>query len=275
MQRNIAIYGKGGIGKSTVASHLAVYWGLKGYRVALIGCDPKRDTTLLLTGNRRVKPVLQALKNNEAIEQCFEKGYANVLCSEIGGPEPGVGCAGRGLLLAFELIDRLGVIRNAEIVIYDVPGDVVCGGFVVPMKRDSEVYVVTSGEYLSLYAANNICNGTRNAGAKFGGIILNSKFDLDFEHRIVEEFAKAVGTKIIGVIPYLKKLKECEIAGKTVFQLQENSKEVEIFQNVAERILKNEPSAKISGLEDENLIAIFEKFYSSSSFSQTQNSQKE
>lgn len=275
MQRNIAIYGKGGIGKSTVASHLAVYWGLKGYKVALVGCDPKRDTTLLLTGNRRVKPILQALKNNEALEQCFEKGYADVLCAEIGGPEPGVGCAGRGLLLAFELIDRLGVIRNAEIVIYDVPGDVVCGGFVVPMKRNSEVYVVTSGEYLSLYAANNICKGTINAGAKFGGIILNSKFDPEFEQTLVEEFARAVGTRILGVIPYLKKLRECEISGKTVFQLQENSKESEIFKNVAESILKNEPSTKIFGLEDEELVAIFEKFYSSSSFSQTQNSQKE
>lgn len=275
MQRNIAIYGKGGIGKSTVSTHLSAFYGLRGYKVALIGCDPKRDTTLLLTGNKRVKPVLQALKNNENLDKCFERGYANVLCSEIGGPEPGVGCAGRGLLLAFELIDRLGILRDSEIVIYDVPGDVVCGGFVVPMKRNSEVYVVTSGEYLSLYATNNICNGAKNAGAKFGGLILNSKFDLEFEKRIVEEFAKAVGTKVVGVIPYLKRLKECESLGKTVFQLQGSSVEAKIFQGIAERILETEPVEEIGGLEDEELIAIFEKFYSSSSFSQTQNSQKE
>ena len=156
MQRNIAIYGKGGIGKSTVSSHLAAFWGLNGLKVALIGCDPKRDTTLLLTGNRRIKPVLQALKNGENLQECFFRGYANVLCSEIGGPEPGVGCAGRGLLLAFEVIDRLGVLRDTEIVLYDVPGDVVCGGFVVPMKRDSEVYIVTSGEYLSIYACTSL-----------------------------------------------------------------------------------------------------------------------
>ncbi|MDK2794862.1 MAG: nitrogenase iron protein NifH [Archaeoglobaceae archaeon] len=274
MQRNIAIYGKGGIGKSTVSSHLSAFWGLKGHRVALIGCDPKRDTTLLLTGNKRVKPVLQALKENEDIRNCFVNGYANVLCSEIGGPEPGVGCAGRGLLLAFELIDRLGILRNTEIILYDVPGDVVCGGFVVPMKRGSEVYIVTSGEYLSLYAANNICKGAENAGSKVGGLILNSKFDLELERRIVEEFANAVGTEVVGVIPYLKRLKECEILGKTVFQLQGSEYEVSVFQEVAERILENKPSGKVGGLEDEELIAILEKFYSSS-FSQTQNSQKE
>lgn len=274
MQRNIAIYGKGGIGKSTVSSHLSAYWGLKGYRVALIGCDPKRDTTLLLTGNMRVKPVLQALKNNEDVRQCFVKGFANVLCSEIGGPEPGVGCAGRGLLLAFEVIDRLGLIREEEIVLYDVPGDVVCGGFVVPMKRNGEVYIVTSGEYLSLYAANNICSGAKNAGAKVGGLILNSKFDLEIELRIVEEFAKAVGTEVVGVIPYLKRLKECEVLGKTVFQLQGSEREAKIFAEIAERILEKKPSKEVSGLEDEELVSIFKSYYSSS-FSQMQNSQKE
>lgn len=274
MHRNIAIYGKGGIGKSTVSSHLSALWGLNGYKVALIGCDPKRDTTLLLTGNKRIKPVLQALKDNENPQKCFVRGYANVLCSEIGGPEPGVGCAGRGLLLAFEVIDRLGILEGTEITLYDVPGDVVCGGFVVPMKRGSDVYIVTSGEYLSLYAANNICKGAGNAGSKVGGLILNSKFDLELERRIVEEFANAVGTEVVGVIPYLKRLKECEILGKTVFQLQGSEYEVSIFRKLADRILENKPSGKVSGLEDEELIAILEKFYSSS-FSQTQNSQKE
>ncbi|MCQ4153670.1 MAG: AAA family ATPase [Archaeoglobi archaeon] len=274
MQRNIAIYGKGGIGKSTVSSHLAAFWGLNGLKVALIGCDPKRDTTLLLTGNRRIKPVLQALKNSENLQECFFRGYANVLCSEIGGPEPGVGCAGRGLLLAFEVIDRLGVLRDTEIVLYDVPGDVVCGGFVVPMKRDSEVYIVTSGEYLSIYAANNICNGARNSGARVGGLILNSKFDLELERRIVGEFAEAVGTELVGEIPYLKRLKECEISGKTVFQLSGTDYEAGIFSSIAQRILKSRPPRKVEGLEDEELIEIFGKFYSSS-FSQTQNSQKE
>jgi len=182
--------------------------------------------------------------------------------------------AGRGLLLAFEVIDRLGVLRDTEIVLYDVPGDVVCGGFVVPMKRDSEVYIVTSGEYLSIYAANNICNGARNSGTRVGGLILNSKFDLELERRIVEEFAEAVGTELVGEIPYLKRLKECEISGKTVFQLSGTDYEAGIFSSIAQRILKSRPSRKVEGLEDEELIEIFGKFYSSS-FSQTQNSQKE
>ncbi|MDI9645989.1 MAG: hypothetical protein QFX40_04770 [Archaeoglobales archaeon] len=271
MKRNIAIYGKGGIGKSTIASHLAAAWGLEGYSVALVGCDPKRDSTLLLTGNRRVRPILDAVRNGEDIKGCFVKGYAGIICAEVGGPEPGVGCAGRGLLLAFEYIDKLRILDGLDIVIYDVPGDVVCGGFVVPMKRNSEVYVVTSGEYLSLYAANNICKGAKSANAPLGGIILNSKFNFELERKLVDFFANTIGSKVVGEVPYIKILRDCEVKGMTVFQMREE--ESEIFKDIARRILKNEPSKNIKGLSDEELIAIVDRFYSYAS--QTQNSQNE
>jgi len=256
--RNIAIYGKGGIGKSTIACHLAASWGLKGLKVALIGCDPKKDTCMLLTGNKPPKPILEALRSGEPIEQCIIKGYANVLCVEIGGPEPGVGCAGRGLLLAFEHLDKLGVLRDLDIIVYDVPGDIVCGGFAVPMKRlDSEVYIVTSGEYLSLYAANGISRAVKRMKSKLGGLILNStRGGLSEEIKIVEAFAKALNSKVIGAIPKIPILKKCSLEGKTIFQVSPKSKGSMMLRNLAEKIIMNEPQKDFNEISDEELLSI-------------------
>jgi len=255
MTRHIAVYGKGGIGKSTIASHTAAALGLKGFKVALLGCDPKKDSTFLLVGNRNVKTVLDALRRKEDIKECIINGFANVKCLEIGGPEPGIGCAGRGLTLAFEHIEKEGVFNNIDIVIYDVPGDIVCGGFAVPMKKAlEEVYIVTSGEYLSLYAANNICKAAGNIGAKLGGIILNSRFDLKKEYEIVNSFAKMIGSRVIGVLPYIMKIRECEAKGKTLFHFSDRPDEAEYFIKLAEEILKNSCKVVARGIEDEKLL---------------------
>lgn len=255
--RNIAIYGKGGIGKSTIACHLAASWGLSGLKVALIGCDPKKDTCMLLTGNNTPKPVLEALRCGESIENCIARGYANVLCIEVGGPEPGVGCAGRGLLIAFEHLDKLGVFEELDVVVYDVPGDVVCGGFAIPMKRmNSEVYIITSGEYLSLYAANGISRAVRRMKARLGGLILNSRGSIGEELKVVSVFASALNSKIVGVIPRLPTLKKCSLEGKTIFQVSPRSRGSRIFKELAEAIITNEPREEVREVSDEELISM-------------------
>ena len=208
----------------------------------LIGCDPKRDTTLTLTG-KHLKPLLEVILEKENVEkEIVHRGYKGVLCIEIGGPEPGIGCAGRGLILAFKKLEELGVFdMDLDLVIYDVPGDVVCGGFVVPMRRGyaREIYIVTSGEYLSLFAANNICKAIRRVGARLGGIICNSR-NVEGEERIVESFSNKIKARLIGIIPRDNSVQLCESRRKTVIECMPDSNQAEIFRNVAEKIYNND-----------------------------------
>ena len=208
----------------------------------LIGCDPKRDSTMNLVG-KQLKPLLELIIEEEEIrfEDVIHKGYKGVLCVEVGGPEPGIGCAGRGLLLAFKTLENLGVFDlDLDLIIYDVPGDVVCGGFAVPMRRGfaREVYIVTSGEYLSLFAANNICKAIRRVGARLGGIICNSR-DVEGEIDIVKKFAEKIGSKVLGVIPRSKEIQISEINGKTVIEFAPNSYISKIFRELADKIWNN------------------------------------
>ena len=167
-RKEIAIYGKGGIGKSTVCANLAVALAQTGQRVLQIGCDPKHDSTRLLTGGRRLPTVLDYLKDvpeeQARTEEVLREGVLGVGCIEAGGPRPGVGCAGRGIISAFEFLERRRVKERYDVVLYDVLGDVVCGGFAVPIRREyaNAIFLVTSGEFMSLYAANNILRGIRN-----------------------------------------------------------------------------------------------------------------
>ena len=166
--RNIAIYGKGGIGKSTTSSNISAALSEEGYKIMQIGCDPKSDSTNTLRGGRFVPTVLDRLRSGKRVEteEIVHKGFNGILCVETGGPEPGVGCAGRGIITAIELLKQKKIIEeySPDIIIYDVLGDVVCGGFAMPIREGvaEQVYTVSSSDFMSLYASNNLFKGIKN-----------------------------------------------------------------------------------------------------------------
>ncbi|KAF5067458.1 Ni-sirohydrochlorin a,c-diamide reductive cyclase ATP-dependent reductase subunit [Methanobacterium aggregans] len=239
--KRIAIYGKGGIGKSTVVSNIAAAYS-KDKNVLVIGCDPKADTTRTLVG-RRIPTILDVVKEKKDVKKddILFKGYGKVDCVESGGPKPGVGCAGRGVIVAMNILEKLGVFQpEPEVIIYDVLGDVVCGGFAVPLREEfaDEVYIVTSGEYMALYAANNISQGIQKLKSRLGGIICNCR-GTNREVEIVEKFAKRIGTKVIEVIPRSELVQQSEYDAKTVLEKFPDSEQAEKYRELAEKIYKN------------------------------------
>jgi len=183
MPKQIAIYGKGGIGKSSTASNVAAACADEGHRVTIIGCDPKSDSSITLLQGRRIPTIMDLMREGIDIkeEDIVFNGYKSVKCVEIGGPEPGIGCAGRGIIVAISLLKKISrAIEDTDLVIYDVPGDIVCGGFVAPVKKGlvNEAYVLTSGEYMPIYAANNICKGLSRLEMTLNGVICNSRAPL-------------------------------------------------------------------------------------------------
>lgn len=240
--KHIAIYGKGGIGKSTTDSNLAASYSADK-DVLVIGCDPKADTTRTLVG-RRIPTILDILKEKRDAqeEDVLFPGYGGVMCVESGGPEPGVGCAGRGVIVAMKLLENLEVFsRDPDVIIYDVLGDVVCGGFAVPLREDyaDEVYIVTSGEYMALYAANNISKGIKKLKSNLGGIICNCR-GIHRELEIVEEFAHQIGSKVIGVIPRSELVQQSEIHAKTVLEKFPESEQAQKYRELSKAVLEND-----------------------------------
>lgn len=226
--KKIAIYGKGGIGKSTVSSNLSAALSLLGYRVMQIGCDPKADSTINLVGGNPTIPVLTFMRQHEEppeIDDIVHTGFGGVMCIETGGPTPGIGCAGRGIIATFNLIEKLEVFEKLQpdVVIYDVLGDVVCGGFAAPIREDyaQDVYIVASGEKMSLFAASNINTAVLNfkdrGYASVRGVILNCR-GIDNEVEKVEQFATSIGTSVVGTIPRSKEILDYEEQGMTVVQ---------------------------------------------------------
>ena len=225
----LAIYGKGGIGKSTCTANLAAAFAVQGKRVIQIGCDPKADSTINLLGGSPVTPVMNWLREHDdepdAIEDISKIGFGNILCIETGGPTPGLGCAGRGIITTFKLLEELELFAKyqPDVVLYDVLGDVVCGGFAAPIREGyaEKVLIVTSGEKMALYAANNIGNAVKNfedrSYATVYGIIMNRR-NVENEEEKVRSFAESAGFPIIADIPRSADITKYEDQGKTVIE---------------------------------------------------------
>lgn len=260
--QQIAIYGKGGIGKSTISANLSAALAAIDRKVLQVGCDPKHDSTRLLMNGQVITTVLDYLKetapNDYKMDDILFRGFREVACVEAGGPEPGVGCAGRGILSTFKLLEDLGVREmNFDTIIYDVLGDVVCGGFAVPIRREyaDRVYIVTSGEYMSIYAANNILKGLKNydrGRKRVGGIIFNQRGIADEEGRI-QRFAEAVNLPVCTHIPRSNEFAIAEMEGMTLTQKYPNSDIRTKFEQLAREIVAHSELFEALPLSDTEL----------------------
>ena len=247
----LAIYGKGGIGKSTMTSNLAAAFAYLGNRVIQIGCDPKADSTFNLLGGKPVEPVMNYLREHdeepERIEDISRIGYGGILCIETGGPTPGLGCAGRGIIATFSLLEDLGLFERyrPDVVLYDVLGDVVCGGFAAPIREGyaEQVHIVTSGEKMALYAANNINTAVQNFAdrsyAAVRGILLNRRNVLEEEEK-VRAFAGRAGLSVIGDIPRSDDITRFEEEGKTVIEGNPDLPISRTFLELAQTLLQDQ-----------------------------------
>lgn len=262
IMRKIAIYGKGGIGKSTTTQNTVAGLAEMGKRVMVIGCDPKADSTRLLLGGLVQKTVLDTLREEgEDIEldDVMKDGYGATRCVESGGPEPGVGCAGRGIITSINMLEQLGAYEQGlDYTFYDVLGDVVCGGFAMPIRdgKAEEIYIVVSGEMMAMYAANNICKGiTKYAdagGVRLGGLICNSR-KVDNEREMIEELAKKIGTQMIHFVPRDNMVQQAEIHRKTVIDFKPDHPQADEYRTLAKKIDANELKVIPNPLEIEDL----------------------
>jgi len=248
--RKIAIYGKGGIGKSTTTQNTVAGLAEAGFNILVVGCDPKADSTRLLLGGMAQKTVLDTLREEGEdidLDDIVKVGYSSVRCVESGGPEPGVGCAGRGIITSINLLEQLGAWDEKykiDYTFYDVLGDVVCGGFAMPIRegKAEEIYIVVSGEMMAMYAANNICKGiTKFAQAgtvRLGGLICNSR-NVDNEVEMIEELARQLGTKMIHFVPRDNMVQRAEINRKTVIEYEPTHGQAEEYRQLSRAINEN------------------------------------
>lgn len=246
--KKIAIYGKGGIGKSTTTSNLAAALSKLGFRVMQIGCDPKADSTNNLNGGKGIPTVLDVIRSKVGeitLEDIVFAGSGGVLCVEAGGPTPGIGCAGRGIITAIEKLEELKAyeVYQPDFVLYDVLGDVVCGGFALPIRGGyaRDVFIVTSGEKMSLYAAANIAtaiNNFKNRGyARLAGLILNSR-NIPNEQALVSELAGELGSEVIRVMSRSPFVQRAEEKNCTVVEAFPDSLMAREYLDLAKKVLE-------------------------------------
>jgi nitrogenase iron protein NifH len=247
--RQIAFYGKGGIGKSTTSQNTLAAMAEQGQRIMIVGCDPKADSTRLMLHSKAQTSVLQLAAELGAVEdveldQVLQEGYRGVKCVESGGPEPGVGCAGRGIITAINFLEEEGAYEDLDFVSYDVLGDVVCGGFAMPIRegKAQEIYIVVSGEMMAMYAANNIARGVlkyaQSGGVRLGGLICNSR-NTDKEVELIEELAKRLNTQMIHFVPRDNIVQHAELRRMTVNEYAPDSKQAAEYTTLADKIINN------------------------------------
>jgi nitrogenase iron protein NifH len=262
--KQIAIYGKGGIGKSTTTSNISAALSKMGLKVMQFGCDPKADSTNTLRGGTYIPTILDSLREKTKIkaEDVIFQGFNGVYCVEAGGPAPGVGCAGRGIITAVQLLKQLKVYEelDLDVIIYDVLGDVVCGGFAVPIREGiaEHVFTVSSSDFMSIYAANNLFKGIKkysnSGGALLGGLIANS-INVPYAKEIVDDFVEKTQTRVLEYVPRSVTVTQAELQGKTVIEASPQSEQAKIYSQLAQKIINTTESKVPAPLETSELRA--------------------
>ncbi len=269
--RQIAIYGKGGIGKSTTTQNTVAGLASLGKKVMIVGCDPKADSTRLILHAKAQSTVMDLVRELGTVEDLelndvMKVGYGNVNCVESGGPEPGVGCAGRGVITAINFLEENGAYTpDLDFVFYDVLGDVVCGGFAMPIRENKaeEIYIVCSGEMMAMYAANNIAKGilkyASSGKVRLGGLICNSR-NTDREDELIEALAKKLGTQMIHFVPRDNQVQRAELRRMTVIEYSPEHKQAEEYRTLAKKILENKMLVVPTPLEMDELEELLMEF---------------
>ena len=274
VMRQLAIYGKGGIGKSTTTQNLCAGLAEMGNHIMIVGCDPKADSTRLVLGGLAQRTVLDTLReegDDIDLEEIMKTGPDGTVCSNIrgvesGGPEPGVGCAGRGIITSINLLEQLGAYTDdLDFVFYDVLGDVVCGGFAMPIRegKAQEIYIVCSGEMMALYAANNISKGIRKyattGGVRLGGLICNSR-KVDNERELVEQVAAKIGTQMVHFVPRDNAVQHAENQKKTVIECTPDVPQADEYRALAKKVLENNMLVIPNPMKIEELETILQEY---------------
>jgi len=269
--RQIAIYGKGGIGKSTTTQNTVAGLASLGKKVMIVGCDPKADSTRLILHAKAQSTVMDLVRELGTVEdleldQVLKVGYGGIKCVESGGPEPGVGCAGRGVITAINFLEENGAYTpDLDFVFYDVLGDVVCGGFAMPIRENKaeEIYIVTSGEMMAMYAANNISKGilkyASSGKVRLGGLICNAR-KTDMEYELISELARRLGTQMIHFVPRDNQVQRAELRRMTVIEYSPDHAQAGEYMELAKKIADNKMLVVPTPLEMEELEELLMKF---------------